>query len=64
MRALTVLGVCVIVFISTCKSFQFKVNDKSMIWHYKRYFDCDSKNVIYLLICNTCEWFIWGKQPI
>ena len=35
--------------------FQFKVNDKSMIWHYKRYFDCDSKNVIYLLICNTCE---------
>ena len=30
------------------KSFQFKVSNKSMIWHYKRYFNCDSKNVIYI----------------
>ena len=24
-----------------------------MIWHYKGYF----KGVIYILMCNTCEWF-------
>ena len=44
-----------------CKFFQFKVNDKSMIWHSKRYFNCDSKNVIYILMCNTCEWFYLGQ---
>ena len=32
-----------------------------MIWHYKRYFNCDSKNVIYILMCNTCEWFYLGQ---
>ena len=30
------------------KSFQFKANDKSIIWHYKCYFN----------------GFVWGKQPI
>ena len=34
-----------------------------MIWHYKHYFNCDSKNVIYILISNTCDWFYLG-QPI
>ena len=43
------------------KSFEFKVNDKSMIWHYKRYFNCDSKNVIYMVMCNSCEWFYLGQ---
>ena len=42
-------------------SFQFKVNDKSIMWHYKRYFNCDSKNVIYILMCNTCDWFYLGQ---
>ena len=37
------------------QTFQFKVNEKSMIWHYKRYFNCDSKNVIYIVMRNTCE---------
>ena len=32
-----------------------------MIWHYKRYFNCDSKNVIYILLCNTYEWFYLGQ---
>ena len=32
-----------------------------MIWNYKCYFDCDSKNVVYLLICDTCEWFYLGQ---
>ena len=39
-----------------CKSFQFKVHNKSMIWHYKCYFKCDSKNIS-ILMCNTCQWF-------
>ena len=34
---------------------------KSMIWHYKRYFNCNSKNVIYILMCNTCEWLYLGQ---
>ena len=48
-------------YFKPCKSFQFKVNDKFMIWHYKRYFNCDIKNVIYILMCNTCEWFYLKK---
>ena len=28
-----------------------------MIWHCQSYFNCDSKDVIYILICNTWEWF-------
>ena len=44
-----------------CKFFQFKPNDKSMILHYKRHFNCDSKNVIYMLMSNTCEWFYLGQ---
>ena len=44
-------------YFKPCKLFQFKVNDKSMIWHQKRYLNCDSKNVIYVLMRNTCEWF-------
>ena len=32
-----------------------------MIWHYKRYFNCDSKSVIYILVCSTCEWFYLGQ---
>ena len=46
-------------YFKPCKSFQFKA--KSMIWHYKCYFNCDSKNVIYILMCNTCEWFYLGQ---
>ena len=44
-------------YFKPCKSFQFKANDKFMIWHYKRYFNCDSKNVMYIMMCNTCGWF-------
>ena len=44
-----------------CKSFQFKVNGKSMIWHYKHYFNCNSKDVIYILMYETCEWFYLGQ---
>ena len=43
-----------------CKFSQFKANNKSMIWHYKCYFNCDSKDVIHILMCNTSEWFYLG----
>ena len=43
------------------KSVQFKVNDKHVIWHYKSYFNCDGEKVIYILMCNTCEWFYLGQ---
>ena len=33
-----------------------------MIWHYKRHFNCDSKNIIYILMCNTSEWFYLGQK--
>ena len=48
-------------YFKPCKYFRFKVNDKSMIWHYKRFFNCDSKNVIYILMCNTCDSFYLGQ---
>ena len=50
-------------YFKLCKSFQFTVNDKSMMWRYKFCFNCDSRNVIYILMCNTSEWFYLG-QPI
>ena len=40
-------------YFKPCKSFQSKVNDRSMIWRYKRCINCDSKNVNYILMCNT-----------
>ena len=48
-------------YFKPCKSFQFKVSDKSMIWHYKCYFNFDSKKVIFILMCSTCEWFYLGQ---
>ena len=32
-----------------------------MIWYYKNYLNCDRKNVVYTLMCNTCEWFYLGQ---
>ena len=28
---------------------------------YNRIFDCDSKDVLYILICNNCDYFYLGK---
>ena len=30
-------------------------------WTYKNYFSCDSKDVIYFLICKTCDNFYLGQ---
>ena len=43
-------------YIKPCKSFTFKLtNVKSVAWNYNKFFDCDSKNVLYILICNNCD---------
>ena len=45
-----------------CKSFTFKLtNEKSDTWNYNKLFDCDSKDVFYILICNNCDYFYLGK---
>ena len=43
-------------------SFTFKlINGKSVTWNYNKFFDCDSKDVLYILICNNCDYFYLGK---
>ena len=36
-------------------------NGKSVTWNYNIFFDCDSKDVLYILICNNCDYFYLGK---
>ena len=49
-------------YIKPCKSFTFKLtNGKSDTWNYNKLFDCDSKDVLYILICNNCDYFYLGK---
>ena len=49
-------------YIKLCKSFTFKLtNGKSVTWNYDKFFDCNSKDVLYILICNNCDYFYLGK---
>ena len=32
-----------------------------MTCHYKRYFSCGSKDVLYVLICNNCNFLYIGQ---
>ena len=49
-------------YIIPCLSFSFKLtNGKTVTWTYKNYFSCDSKDVIYILICKTCGSFYLGQ---
>ena len=49
-------------YIISCLSFSFKLtNSKTITWTYKNYFSCDSKDVIYILICKTCDNFNLGQ---
>ena len=49
-------------YIKPCKSFTFKLtNGKSVTWNYNKCFDCDSKDVLYILICNNCDYFYLRK---
>ena len=52
-------------YVKPCKSFTFKLtNGKSVTWNYNKYFDCDGKDVLYLLICNNCDYFYLGRTTI
>ena len=49
-------------FIITCLSFLFKLsNGKTITYTYKNYFSCGIKDVIYILICKTCDNFYLGR---
>ena len=43
-------------YFKECLSFSFKSKNKLLTQDYKR-FSCDSKDVLYVLICNNCEFF-------
>ena len=49
-------------YIIPCSSFPFKLtNAITITWTYKNYFSCDSKVVIYILICKTCNNSFFGQ---
>ena len=49
-------------YIKPCKSFTSKLtNGKSVTWNYNKFFYSDSKDVLYILICNNCDYFYLGK---
>ena len=49
-------------YIIPCPSFSFKLtNDKAITWTHKNYFSCNSKDVIYILICGTYDNFSLGQ---
>ena len=47
-------------YVKRCTFFKFGKKDK-FSWNYTRFFSCDSKNVIYILICRTCWMFYIGE---
>ena len=48
-------------YFKECLSFSFKSNNKLLSWYYERFFSCDSKNVLYVLICNIVTFSILEK---
>ena len=47
-------------YIKPCKMFRFGKSNE-YIWRYTRAFDCDSKNVIYIVVCVHCWKFYIGE---
>ena len=47
-------------YIRTCLGFRFGKNNE-FSWEYRRFFDCEAKNVIYVLICRKCWKFYIGE---
>ena len=47
-------------YIKPCLSFRFGKNNE-FIWEYRRFFNCDAKNVIYVLLCRKCWKFYIGE---
>ena len=49
-------------YIKPWKQFTFKLtNGKSVTWNCNKFFDCDSKDVLYILIGNNCDYLSLGK---
>ena len=44
-----------------CWSFLLNYKSELLTWHYRRCFSCDSKDVLYVLICNNCDFFYIGQ---
>ena len=38
-------------------SFSFKPKNKLLTWHYRHFFSCDSKDILYVLTCHNCDFF-------
>ena len=49
------------VYFKECLSFLFKSKNKLLTWHYRRFCSCDSKDVLYVLICNNYDFFYIGQ---
>ena len=47
-------------FIKPCLFFTFGRNNE-FVWEYRRFFNCDSKNVIYIVVCRKCWKFYIGE---
>ena len=49
-------------YIKECLSFSFRSRKKFLTWHYKHYFSSDSRDVLYIPVCNNCNFFYVGKN--
>ena len=47
-------------YITPCLSFRFG-RKQEFFWEYRRFFDCNAKNVIYVLVCRKCWKFYIGE---
>lgn len=47
-------------YIKPCLSFRFG-RKQEFLWEYRRFFDCNAKNVIYVLVCRKCQRFYIGE---
>ena len=50
-------------YINHCSVFRFGKSN-TFSWRYSRYFDCDAKNVIYVLKCFNCWQFYIGETGV
>ena len=48
-------------YFKDCLSFSFKSKNKLLTWHHRCFFSCDSKDVLYILICNNCDFLCIGQ---
>ena len=44
-----------------CICHKMAISNHIITWNYNKFFDCNSKDVLYILICNNCDNFYIGK---